>query len=171
MFQKRDLILIIISSALAGGVIGFSGGALVQSPVSPSGNIIQPTPQNGKVILEEDVPVPLDTLANPIISEWRGSADGTLVAKTDTTFTLEKDGYRLTVLFSPGFSRIYQAQPPPTTPNETSNEPARELTLDEVPLNVRMLGSVWLPHKDGTLPIVGTKGEALAVTFTAELPE
>lgn len=90
-----------------------------------------------KVITQEESPISINLLRNPVVYQWSGSVEGTLTAKTENSLTLSNKGASLTI--------------PVTTHRERNiffgpyKEGTRSaLTIDQLELGTNLVGQFWV---------------------------
>lgn len=111
----------------------------------------QPNNVNKKTVTEDELPIKLSILQNPLIYEWKGSVEGILVAKTDTNITLEKNGKRITVTVLKNYTKFYRLPS------------SQELSLVDIPLNSFLRGDIIIT-KAGQ-PQLAVPGEVVGGIF------
>lgn len=102
------------------GVIG-KNGALEQK---------EPGSEVPTTITQEELPLPVSILKSPLVYEWRGSVEGTLTKKSDTEFTLSRDGDEFTVKLKEDYTKFIQIPP------------GKEILLGEIPEGTFLRGTV-----------------------------
>ncbi len=138
------IITLIILTLLEIFLLGYYGFKInifnnTQKPVSissPSASL------SGKTIKESELPMAVNILQNPMVYEWRGSVEGTLVAKDEKSITLEKDEGKITLPInpSPAGVKFY-------TKGLLIAEPTKEdsfLSIDKIPIGTRLRGEFWV---------------------------
>lgn len=140
MLISKAVFLLIVPIAIAATAAGFFAGSSYEV-------------QQQRALLNKALPLPLDILINPLISQWRGDFEGRVVEKTGSTLTIEKDRARITVKISAvtGPTRIYDF---------TGAEPKR-ISFGDIPLNAFVRGEIFLPPKVGSTA-GGEPGEIVA---------
>lgn len=94
-------------------------------------------------IKEEDLPIALDILKNPMVYEWRGSVEGTLVTKDEKSISLMNDKsqtIRILVDLSPTGTKFFYL---PKGPNKTKSVD-NYVKLDDIPLGSKLTGEFWV---------------------------
>ena len=106
-----------------------------------------------QTITQAELPIGLSLLKNPIVYQWRGSVEGTLVAKNGNSFTLEDNkGNSITILLN-----IYPGPPQLTTPffdltkPPTPGEPPQPISIDDVAIGSSLRGSFFVVDKNKIL--------------------
>lgn len=104
-------------------------------------------------VQEENLPIALDILKNPMVYEWWGAIEGVLVTWDQQSFTLEKDGKQI---------RIWLDLTPNTTgtkffyQEETKLGPkAKDTKIEEIPIGSYLRGDAFI-HKADKNKIVGS---------------
>lgn len=109
-----------------------------------------PVATSSAVIKEENLPIALDILQNPLVYEWRGSVEGTLVAKDEKSITLEKDRKRIILPINPGPAGVKFY-----TKGLFIAEPTKEdrfLSIDKIAIGTKLRGEFWVfPSKKDQL--------------------
>lgn len=98
-------------------------------------------------IKESDLPISIDLLKNPMVYEWRGDIEGTLIAKDETSLTLSNKGSTL---------KIPILYPPATKPmtlffNAAAIKPDTKnpgVPLSEVPVGSFLQGDFFVVNKN-----------------------
>lgn len=108
-----------------------------KSPAPPA-----PAPVASKNTLEEEnSPIALDILQNPLVYEWRGSVEGILVAKDEKSITLEKDNQKITISvdLNPDYTgtKFYSNKP-------TKDLKAPSLKLEDIPIGSYLRGDFFV---------------------------
>lgn len=126
-------------------------------------NISKPTPQNPisqikpaspskQIISEDELPIGIDLLKNPIVYQWRGSVEGTLIAKDEESITLSSKGAKITIpLYAPSGKR--------RTPFNNSKG---EVDLKDIPLGTNLRGDFFV------IPWPNDKNKIVGSLFTVE---
>lgn len=109
-------------------------------------------------VATQELPLITELLTNPVYYEWWASAEGTVVAKTDDTLTLEKDGRQAVVKVNTegDVSRFYRQGALDTLPVQVSYE--------EVQVGDTLRGGVNLARK-GTTGLAGEENVAFGTSF------
>ena len=84
-----SLVLAVFAALLLGIVGGFFGGQKLA---------VQKQGVQDSQISESELPIGASLLKNPIVNQWRGAFEGTLIAKSDDSVTIQdKNGNSLTI--------------------------------------------------------------------------
>lgn len=171
--QKFNLLLLLplvflaILLGMGGYYLGFRQGLKGEQPSQA-----QPEEKSTKTIAEEELPIGISLLKNPIISQWQGTVKGKLVAKKEDSITIEdKVGNRITIPLrvsdsgeKPKFLASGVDLGSSTTrfseviSGDISATPsARFVDLEEVPLNVDVQAEFYVRGDD--------KDEILGIDF------
>lgn len=100
------------------------------------------TPQIKSGLDEEELPVALEILQNPMVYEWRGAVSGTLVAKDNESITISNDKgqtIKISVDLNPNYTgtKFYK--------NKPSKDPRSNfISLDDIPLGARLSGDFFV---------------------------
>ncbi|MBI2329993.1 hypothetical protein HYU94_01240 [Candidatus Daviesbacteria bacterium] len=100
---------------------------------------------NRRSIDQANLAVPYSLLLNPMVYEWRGSVEGTLIAKTKDSITLKKHGSTMTIpinLPPNGTKFFYQIDA--TDENNAPTDPMKEVPLEQVSLNRWLVGDFFV---------------------------
>ena len=139
--SKWILILSIVLSLALGAVLGALGYS---------------------VFRQKALPMNLSTLENPLFNQWMGGVDGNLFAKDSKTFTLYKNGKKLTIEIHKDLTGFVEASP------SGRSMTLKEYTLDQIPLGSYLRGAVTILPKTGG-GFTGIPGEHItANAFTIE---
>jgi len=127
MSQKTLLIsfLLVVVSLIVGFVAGRGGTTSV--------------PGSGT----QELPISVSFLTSPTVSQWRADMEGTLIAKTGDSFTLEQDGGRITISVSTS-ALFYNA-----TISENGRNP--EVALADIPIGTTLKGGAFVAGQGKTL--------------------
>lgn len=92
-FPKLTTILIPLLTLVTGVVIGFGASYLIAPQQTTQAPPPQAQPQTAEKTQIPDSELPVDPVIfkNPIIYQWSGSVEGTLVAKSDDSITIKDD--------------------------------------------------------------------------------
>lgn len=116
----------------AGGYyIGVREGVKTQqvSQVQPEGKTEAPT------VTQEELPISLSLLKNPIIHQWRGLVKGTLVAKDEDSITIkDEQGNSLNIPL-----RV----PPAEKDNALFFDGTTEISLSDIPIGTKLAGDFF----------------------------
>lgn len=110
---------------------------------TPEKTLPQQTQVSSKSTIEEsESPISFDILQNPLVYEWRGSVEGTLVAKDNESITIAKDGQKITLPIDPGPNGIkfYTKESFKIGPEKDNHF----LTIDKIPLGTKLRGEFWV---------------------------
>lgn len=114
------------------------------------------------IFRQKDLPMNLSTLENPLFNQWMAGVDGNLFAKDSKTFTLYKNGKKLTIEIHKDLTGFVEASP------SGRSRTLKEYTLDQIPLGSYLRGAVTILPKTGG-GFTGTPGEHItANAFTIE---
>jgi len=105
-----------------------------------------------KMITEENLPISLNLLQNPIVYEWRGSVKGVLIEKDEHSFVLEdgnKNRIKITDILPSGETFHSQFIKP-------SGDSVTKLTLKDIPLGTTLVGDFWIFKTWKDVPVGGT---------------
>lgn len=135
------LILVLVIGLIAGAVGGISVAKKQGSQVG------------GNQISESDLPIGIQLLKNPIVTQWRGAVNATLVAKTQNSLTLQDEGGNSIVIplgYSPSLIAFYDGTIEATR--------APKVTLEEIPIGSYLVADFFVKTED--------KNQIYASTFT-----
>jgi len=115
----------------------------------------QPAQVSSKSTLEESQsPIAFDILQNPMVYEWRGSVEGTLVAKDDKSITISDDKRnKITIIVASSSKEItgtkfYKTEAIP----DKDGRRFTEVTIDNIPLGTKLHGDFFVfPHNKNEL--------------------
>lgn len=155
--QEQSQFNQVVSFALVALVVGALGGFLSAQiffkPEPPRDTVYIPEESGGQVVKEEELPLFFDVFSNTMIFDWRGAVSGTLVEKTNTSFTLERDGTRITVSVKEDY----------TTFRDAVNV-QEEKSFAELSLGSSLRGNIWLGTR-GAHPLSSTPGDIVGGLF------
>ncbi|MBI3109882.1 hypothetical protein HYZ06_02465 [Candidatus Daviesbacteria bacterium] len=105
-----------------------------------------------KTLDENESPIAFDILKNPLVYEWRGSVEGTLVAKDEKSITLTDDkGNKITIMVESsskeitGGTRFFKNKP-------TKDPRTNFIDLKDIPVGTKLLGDFFVfPHRKNEL--------------------
>lgn len=123
-----------------------------QNPISQ----IKPVPSYQKMVSEDELPVGIDLLKNPIVNQWRGGVEGTLIAKDEKSITLANKGAEITIpLYTPlGKQRMTKFN---NLKLAKLGENIGEIDLEEIPLGTYLRGDFFvIPWPNDKYKIVGS---------------
>lgn len=103
----------------------------------------------------DSLPLSVPLIQNPVIYEWQGSVEGTLTEKNDKSFTLDKNGTKLTISIKKDYTVFYP---------QGATGSAR-LKISDVAVGSFIRGNIWLPQK-GKLGLTGVKDDIVGGTFS-----
>lgn len=141
------LIFLTILIGMGGYYVGLNQGIKVQQPsqAQPEGKTETPT------VTQEELPISLSLLKNPIIYQWRGTVKGTLVAKDEDSITIRDEQGNSIVIHLPVLPAgekldfIVKRQGGETT----------LLPLENIPLNASVQSEFIVPQDNEDI-LVGT---------------
>lgn len=140
------VLLLVISPLIATGIMWLTDQPLFQPQKQVSQSSTPSVNLTGKTLSESSSPIALDILKNPLVYEWWGSVEGTLVAKDNQSITLEKDGKRITIALD------LTANATGTTfflQSSTKLGPkAKDIKIEEIPLGSHLRGDFLIHQKD-----------------------
>lgn len=124
-------------------------------------NVFRTKPQSGpvlsseKMISENELPIGISLLKNPVVDQWQGGVEGSLVTKDETSITLSNKGTIITIpLYAPPskekmaiFNDLRLAKP---------GKNMGIIDLKDIPLGTYLRGSFFtIPSPDDKNKIVG----------------
>lgn len=99
-------------------------------------------------IKAEELPIALDILKNPMVYEWRGSVEGTLVAKDDHSITLADDqNHTLTITVIPSTDVIYGTK---FHKRETKDKVEQFVNINhqDIPMGTKLRGDFFVAARE-----------------------
>lgn len=117
---------------------------------------IKAVPSSQKMVSEDELPVGIDLLKNPIVNQWRGGVEGTLIAKDEKSITLANKGAEITIpLYTPlGKQRMTKFN---NLKLAKLGENIGEIDLEEIPLGTYLRGDFFvIPWPNDKYKIVGS---------------
>lgn len=109
------VLIFILTAFMIGTILGFfvQGGkkAAQYSPLTTKPEIVKN--EDPRQLLD-----PIEILKSPLFTEWMGTVEGNVVAKTTNSFTVEKSGRQLEIFTQQSLTGFYNEQKDPRTPLE-----------------------------------------------------
>jgi hypothetical protein len=103
-------------------------------------------------LTEEELPIGLDLLKNPIVYEWRGSVEGTLIEKDEHSFVLrDTAGNSITITDITPSGEIFK-----TIFYKLTAEGSAESSLKEIPIGTKLRGEFWIMQGGKSTPVGGS---------------
>ncbi len=137
MGQKVRLLFLCFAVSLAVGF--FSGRRYLSSPPSPGYTLPVTMPE---------LPLPLETLQNPMFSHWSGRVKGVIITKNDSFFTVatnKTDKAALTVQYVAGKTQFKQK----------IGTTVKEVRYGDVAINTAVSGVVTIGTLNNSWYVVG----------------
>jgi len=134
--------------------LGLVVGVVAVFLILPQQEVAKPQKQEvaKPQISQQNLPISLELLQNPIVYEWRGGIKGKVVDKDEHTLTLEDEkGNKITVTdLLPSGSGVFK-----TTYLKKAVPRVIELTLNEIPLGTTFRGEFFIFKNFPDTPIGG----------------
>lgn len=158
--NKPILILIAFLILAVGILLGFYANILLASKKiqNTDKTTIQPARQK---IDESKLPISLDLLQNPVVYQWRGSVEGTLVEKNDDSITIRDDkGNSITILNRVSPKSSYPAMMTVFFDSSSPKGPIKKVAFGDLVVGSRLRGDFFVVPGDKNI-IVGSSFEII----------
>lgn len=140
----KVILVIIVAALMIGGAF-----LLLKEMLIPANAVKLFGKEN--LVETKTLPISPATLTNKVFYEWRGGAKGRVIAKDNTTFTLERDGSTLKVLYEgQSLTQIWDLGE------------KKKVSLENLVIGSEMIGEVWIS--------IGGKEEYVGGFFNVQKP-
>ena len=154
-------IRLLFGAGVLGIVVGFGGGyflaptKIIVEEVTVTEYISEESGE--RVVKEVDLPVPSNVLINPVHYQWDTSSQGILVEKTDSDFTLERNGVRAT-FFLMGYTYFSGPDRDPETGI------SKQTTLEDILLGSELRGGAFVSVSGGKVKLLARGFKVVSLT-------
>lgn len=138
--------------ASAGFIISFILGSAISYFIFSNKNTTEKSVETEKTVAESKIPIGISLLENPIVYQWRGSVEGTVIAKEGQSITVEHKGDKLTMPYNAASTFF----------GPLVNKKRDKLTPDKIAIGTYVRGEFF------TFPWTGDKNNIAISIITVE---
>lgn len=102
-------------------------------------------------MIDNELPIDMNILLNRMVTQWRGSIQGRIIEKTETSFTMQDDSGNILNLTT----RIPSGEKWNTIFLQKNGNEKRTLQLKDIDLNTKLNGEFWIFPGGKNAPVAG----------------